>query len=30
MGVDVGTKGFIKDGQVTEPAPNLPQYDVEV
>jgi len=30
VGVDVGTKCFIKDGQVTGPAPNLLQYDVEV
>ena len=30
VGVDVGSKCFIKDGQVTGPAPDLPQYDVEV
>lgn len=30
VGVDVGTKCFIKDEQVTGPAPDLPQYDVEV
>lgn len=30
VGVDVGSKCFIKDGQVTGPAPGLLQYDVEV
>ena len=30
VGVDIGSKCFIKDGQVTGPAPDLPQYDVEV
>lgn len=31
-GVDVpeGSKAFIIDGQITGPAPDLPQYDVEV
>ena len=31
-GIDVpqGSKAFIVDGQITGPAPDLPQYDVEV
>jgi hypothetical protein len=31
-GVDVavGHKAFIEDGQITGPAPDLPQYDIEV
>lgn len=31
-GVDVptGQQAFITDGQITGPAPNLPQYDIEV
>lgn len=27
MGADVGIKSFIKDRQVTGPAPDLPQHD---
>ena len=30
VGVEVGQKCFIKDGQIVGPAPDLPQYDVEV
>lgn len=30
ISVPVGTKAFVEDGQVIGPAPNLPQYDVEV
>lgn len=29
-GVPVGRKAFVVDGQVTGPAPELPQYEVEV
>lgn len=31
-GVDVaqGSRAFVVDGQITGPAPDLPQYDVEV
>lgn len=28
--VPVGQQAFITDGQITGPAPNLPQYDIEV
>ncbi|SFL23677.1 hypothetical protein [Azotobacter beijerinckii] len=28
--VAVGSKAFIVDGQITGPAPDLPQYDIEV
>lgn len=30
VGVQVGQKAFVVDGQIAGPAPNLPQYDVEV
>ncbi len=30
VSVAAGNKCFVKDGQVIGPAPNLPQYDVEV
>jgi len=30
VGVGAGNKCFIKDGQVVGPAPDLPQFDVEV
>lgn len=30
VSVVAGNKCFVKDGQVIGPAPNLPQYDVEV
>lgn len=30
IGVPQGSKAFIVDGQITGPAPELPQYDVEV
>jgi hypothetical protein len=30
VGVAVGLKAFIIDGQITGQAPSLPQYDVEV
>lgn len=29
-GVAVGQKCFMADGQITGPAPQLPQYDIEV
>lgn len=28
--VAVGLKAFVVDGQITGPAPSLPQYDIEV
>lgn len=28
--VPIGTKAFVVDGQITGPAPSLPQYDIEV
>lgn len=30
VSVTAGNKCFVKDGQVVGPAPNLPQFDVEV
>ncbi|MCY1294974.1 hypothetical protein D9M68_407300 [compost metagenome] len=30
VGVPAGQRAFIVDGQITGPAPNLPQYDIEV
>lgn len=30
VSVQAGQKAFIVDGQITGPAPSLPQYDVEV
>ncbi|WP_349571025.1 hypothetical protein [Azotobacter salinestris] len=30
IGVAVGGKAFVVDGQITGPAPELPQYDIEV
>lgn len=30
VSVAVGSKCFVKDGQVVGPAPDLPQFDVEV
>lgn len=29
-GMAVGSKAFVVDGQITGPAPELPQYDIEV
>lgn len=29
-GMAVGSRAFVVDGQITGPAPELPQYDVEV
>lgn len=28
--VPIGNKAFVVDGQITGPAPSLPQYDIEV
>ncbi|MGF6695227.1 hypothetical protein M2318_005328 [Metapseudomonas resinovorans] len=30
VGVEPGLRAFITAGQITGPAPNLPQYDIEV
>lgn len=30
VSVPVGSRAFVRDGEITGPAPELPQYDIEV